>query len=240
MLAVDTSSRGASYAISSGGRVVASLMGEAFVPHSKTFFANIETLLRLAGAGLGDMDCFVAASGPGSFTGLRVGLSAIMGMAAASSRPAYGLGSIDCVALAAGAAGPTAVLIDAGRDEVYFGVRWIDARGRIVRRFEDRCGAPAGLLASLDFDQLTLAGSGAARYAELIRKAAESGGRKALLSTRACGEQGAWLIRESIGETARALAEYTARAVSLGEPLDPLSACYIRPSDAEIKRGGHA
>ena len=79
ILAVDTSHARASFAISHGAKIVAAHQSDASIPHSKIFFDLLSLLLQDAGLSLAEIDVFAAAVGPGSFTGLRVGLSAIKG-----------------------------------------------------------------------------------------------------------------------------------------------------------------
>ncbi|MGH9850166.1 MAG: tRNA (adenosine(37)-N6)-threonylcarbamoyltransferase complex dimerization subunit type 1 TsaB, partial [Blastocatellia bacterium] len=73
ILAVDTSSRQASLAISRGEEIVASISINDNLPHSRTLFPNISELLRIAGMKIQAVNVFATATGPGSFTGLRVG-----------------------------------------------------------------------------------------------------------------------------------------------------------------------
>src|SRR5262245_41766867 len=102
ILAADTSSPLASLAIVRGDKILASLAGGAHLPHSKALFSNLSILLQLSGLELLEIDAFAVATGPGSFTGLRVGLASIKGLAHTLSKPAIGISSFDALALGSG------------------------------------------------------------------------------------------------------------------------------------------
>ena len=81
-------------------------------------FDNIGALLKRAGWNIGDVDCFASASGPGSFTGVRVCLTAAKGLAEATRRPVVAVSNLKALALAG--SGPLrATVIDARRGEIY-------------------------------------------------------------------------------------------------------------------------
>ena len=86
--------------------------------HAELIFGRIATLLARNGVGYPDLARVVVTSGPGSFTGLRIGLSAARGIALARNIPAIGVPSL--LALSLSASGASTVLLDARRDEAYF------------------------------------------------------------------------------------------------------------------------
>ncbi|MBL8169455.1 MAG: tRNA (adenosine(37)-N6)-threonylcarbamoyltransferase complex dimerization subunit type 1 TsaB [Acidobacteria bacterium] len=129
VLAVDTSSPRASLALVRGASVLASLISSVNAPHSKTFFDQLAMLLRLGGCQLDEVDAFAAVTGPGSFTGLRVGLSAIKGLAHTTGKPAFGVNALDAWALSSGMAGRILIILEAGRNESYIGIRLITEGG---------------------------------------------------------------------------------------------------------------
>ncbi len=110
VLAADTSSACSGFALARGSELIASLQSQTSEPHSRTFFFQTSELLKRAGMKLNDVDVFAAATGPGSFTGLRVGLAAVKGFAHSMGKPAIGINSIDALALGSKAVGirPTA------------------------------------------------------------------------------------------------------------------------------------
>ena len=86
--------------------------------HAELIFARIADLLGRNGLGYADLERVVTTTGPGSFTGLRIGLSAARGIGLARGIPVIGVSSL--VALSLGADGPATVLLDARRGEAYF------------------------------------------------------------------------------------------------------------------------
>jgi tRNA threonylcarbamoyladenosine biosynthesis protein TsaB len=86
--------------------------------HAELIFGRIAELLERNGLGYADLERVVTTTGPGSFTGLRIGLSAARGIGLARSIPVVGVSSL--VALSLGTTGPATVLLDARRDEAYF------------------------------------------------------------------------------------------------------------------------
>ncbi len=94
-------------------------------------FAHVEEILRRNRANLADVECFAAASGPGSFTGVRVGLACIKGLAEAMGKPAVGVSNLQAIA-SFGTAPLRAAVMDARRGDVYGAV--YDAAGCLVQR----------------------------------------------------------------------------------------------------------
>jgi tRNA threonylcarbamoyladenosine biosynthesis protein TsaB len=125
ILAIDTSgpSGGITLAEADAGpfRVIesAAIAGGTF---SAQLIPTLAALLKKHGHGVKDLDGFAAASGPGSFTGLRVGLSAIKGLAETLHKPIATVSVLEALASLADGAGKIAAAIDAGRKEVFLGV----------------------------------------------------------------------------------------------------------------------
>ena len=121
ILALDTTSESGSLAIRSNGQTVAQLAIHSPEGFAHLLFGAIGQILRNAGLELNDIDCFAAASGPGSFTGVRVGLSAVKGLAEATGKQALGVSNLRAVS-SFGKKPLRAVVIDARRGEVYAAV----------------------------------------------------------------------------------------------------------------------
>jgi tRNA threonylcarbamoyladenosine biosynthesis protein TsaB len=111
ILAFDTATDRATSALVDDGEV----LGER-VSRAATLLEDVDALLRQAGAHAGDLDALALGTGPGSFTGIRIGLAAARGLAFALDLPAAGVSTLD--ALAAGAPGALPV-IDAKRREIF-------------------------------------------------------------------------------------------------------------------------
>lgn len=227
ILAVDTSSPLASLAIVRGELTLAVLAGGAHLPHSQTFFSNLSILLQLAGLEMRQIDAFAAATGPGSFTGLRVGLAAVKGLAHTLTRPAIGVSSFDALALASGSSGPILVMLDAGREEAYCGLREANGDGRSKVIGHDRVGKPSyilpGLLAGVK--SLVVTGSGAIKFEKEIDMVAGGAGVDQIE------------VRQSWQLTASIVAIAAARRLAAGIQSE-LHPYYVRKSDAEIKLMG--
>ena len=99
------------------GRVDVSV-DEMATGQAEAIFARIAALLDRNGLDYADLERVVTTTGPGSFTGLRIGLSAARGIGLARGIPVVGVSSL--VALSLGVDGPSTVLLDARRDEAYF------------------------------------------------------------------------------------------------------------------------
>jgi len=146
VLAVDTTSPRASVALSGPAGILAEERSVSEAGHSRWVLPAIEALLREQGLSPAAIDLFAVTTGPGSFTGLRVGLGTVQGLALASRKPCLGLSTLDVLAhTAKGAASTLVALIDAFRDEVWSGV--YDAEARLGS--ERRVGPLADVLAGL-------------------------------------------------------------------------------------------
>ena len=146
ILAFDTATERATSALVADGEV----LGER-VSRASTLLGDVDALLRQAGAHAGELEGIAVGTGPGSFTGTRIGLAAARGLALALDVPAAGVSTLD--ALAAGAPGAL-VVIDAKRREIFV------AGPRVL--------APAELALE---SGAVLVGDGAIRYRELFEAA---------------------------------------------------------------------
>jgi len=120
LLALDTSSKTASCAVFSDGILIAESFTNAGLTHSQTILPMVEAMLKHAKIAINDIDAFAVSAGPGSFTGLRIGISAVKGMAMAMDKPCAGVSTL--CALAAGLRafdGYIAATLDARREQVY-------------------------------------------------------------------------------------------------------------------------
>lgn len=118
ILAIDLTSSFGSLAIRANGVNVGETALESSDGFAHLVFPAIETLLSGARLKLADIDCFASASGPGAFTGVRVGLSAIKGLAEALRRPVSGVSNLRALSTF-GTARRRAVLLDARRGDIF-------------------------------------------------------------------------------------------------------------------------
>ncbi len=121
ILALDTTSELASVALRAEGKAVAELAIESDEGFAHLIIPAIKRLLEQTRVRLDAIDCFAAASGPGSFTGVRVGLSAIKGLAEGQGKAAAGVSNLQALATF-GTRPLRAVILDARRGEVYAAV----------------------------------------------------------------------------------------------------------------------
>jgi len=116
LLALDTSTSTASVAVFDGRRVLSETTWLAGREHSSRLLVEAEQALERIGRQTGELTGLVVARGPGSFTGVRVALSVAKGVAAALGIPAWGVSSLDALALAAGPSAPAVrAVLEAGR-----------------------------------------------------------------------------------------------------------------------------
>jgi tRNA threonylcarbamoyl adenosine modification protein YeaZ len=160
VLAFDTATPAVTAALHDGGRVLAEHTTIDARRHGELLVPTIEHVLDEAGAALRDVTAIVAGSGPGPYTGLRVGLMTAQGLATTLGIPAYGICTLDAVAYGSGLAEPFLVATDARRKEVFW-ARYADMRTRLDGPFVDR---PA----DVPVDGLPVVGAGAGLYAEIL------------------------------------------------------------------------
>ena len=128
ILAMDTATVVSSVAVATEDRVVAELTAETRFTHSETLVENIEEVMRLADVKREDLSAVAVSLGPGSFTGLRIGLAAAKAIAYALSIPLVGVPTLEVLAAAFPSPGAiVAPLIDAQKGNGYFALyRWTE------------------------------------------------------------------------------------------------------------------
>ena len=101
ILAVETATRAGSISLLHGRDVISSVSGDANSSHSSDLIQNINRVLEASGNDLKDIDVYAAASGPGSFTGLRIGLATIKALAVSTGGKCVGVSTLAAIAPAA-------------------------------------------------------------------------------------------------------------------------------------------
>ena len=223
LLAIDTSTWWGGVALLEAGSGSMRLVAETGVwvedSHAARVLALADAALSVAGWRKDDLDAFAATCGPGSFTGLRVGLGALSGLALATGRPCVGVGTLEAMAEAAGpGAFDRAPMLDAGRGEVY-SARYDPGASPPREIVAPWVGEPERALEGWGGAGVVLFGGGAAVHEARLR---EAGYR---------GPIGAAPTSVAAGAGRIALARLAAGAAG-DSPLEPL---YLRPSDAEVK-----
>jgi len=121
ILALDTTSASGGIALLDGERLLEELPLDAPEGYGHLVFGQIQSLLERHGKTPADIDCFAAAAGPGSFTGVRVGLAAVKGLAEATGKPVAAVSNLRALAWF-GTAPLRATVLEARRGDVYCAV----------------------------------------------------------------------------------------------------------------------
>jgi len=121
ILAVDSTTPAGSVALLDDGRLIAEFGQESPGTHSARLMKSIDFILEAAGLNIRDVEIYAVAAGPGSFTGIRIGIGSVKALAFASGRPAVGVSTLEALAAKAPVEAGRLVcaLIDAKRDEMY-------------------------------------------------------------------------------------------------------------------------
>lgn len=170
IIALETSSKAVSAAITQNGRVLASGYQDTGLTHSRTLMPIVEHLFRNTGLTLQDMDAVAVSAGPGSFTGIRIGVSAAKGLAFAADKPAVGVSTLAAMARnVAFCDGLVVCAMDARRNQIYNAL-FLAQDGHLTRLTEDRAVALADLAEELRDDPRpkTVVGDGAQLCAEAL------------------------------------------------------------------------
>jgi tRNA threonylcarbamoyladenosine biosynthesis protein TsaB len=215
-MALETSTLAGGAALLDGDRVIGEFLLDVRITHSERLMPAIDRLLRDASWTTASLEGLAVAVGPGSFTGLRIGLSAVKGLAWALGLSVAAVPTLDALAATLPfAAHPVCPVLDARRNEVYCSLhRWDGVTMR--RQWDDLALAPEELASRLT-EPTILLGDGAHLIASHHARLAPPHRRTP--SAAAVGVLG--LARFRAGEV-----------VSAGE----LSPFYLRPSQAELKR----
>ncbi len=138
LLAIDTSAKTSTVSIVCPEKVVASFQVQLPFTHSQTILPLCEQMLATCSLSVADMDGFAVSVGPGSFTGLRIGIAAIKGMAFGSEKPCIGVSTLDALAQnVIGMEGTVCAVMDARRDQVYQATYRAE-NGKLCKITEDR------------------------------------------------------------------------------------------------------
>lgn len=233
VLGVDTSHAKGSVAVVRGAEILCEILFDAADTHSATLMPAVGSALAIAGTDISSIDLFAVTIGPGSFTGLRIGLATVKGFAAVARRPVATMTSLELLA----AAFPyservVCPVIDAYKGEVYAAL--YDTReGSPVELVPPFAAKPVETGALLrEHGPLVLCGTGLGRYGGALLDAAPEG-------SLAAGPR--WSIPSAALLALRAgvLERVTYDELPSVQPL------YIRPPDAKLppdarlRRGGN-
>ena len=226
LLTVQTATPAGSVALTAGERLLGELFFDCRRPHGSWLIAAVDQLCREGGITPHELDGFGVTVGPGSFTGLRVGLATVKGLALATGRPVAGVSTLQTLALQAPqSALPVCALLDARKQEVYAGLfRWQE--GAPCPQGSERVLPPDQALAGLAGEVLFV-GDGATRYRTLI--------------ARQLGRRAHFLPPLYDAPRAAHAALLALRAFQAGAalPAAAVNPVYLRPSEAELNLRRH-
>ena len=223
ILAVDTTTSSGSAALLEDRRLVGEIDGESGTTHSARLLGAVDHLLRSEGLAITDVDAFAVAAGPGSFTGIRIGLSTIKALSFASKKPVVPVSSLRALALklALGGASLVCPVLDAKKGEVYAAL-FESAAGRLIELIPQGAYDPADLFSRLPAGKaVAFIGAGSAVYRDRIpARVLETAAFPA--RTLFIAHEIGLLGQEGLGE-------------GKGVPADGVEPLYFRRSQAEEK-----
>jgi tRNA threonylcarbamoyladenosine biosynthesis protein TsaB len=228
ILALDTSSPSGSIAILRDEKVIGVVSTTGDETYSSRMFRQLEFLLAELKLSHGDFDLFAVNSGPGSFTGLRVGLTAAKGWAEVYAKPAAPISGLEAVAAQSRGGSMVVPVLDARRGQVYFGFYRRPVTGlmpgRLVREGDDRVATPEEFLSALR-------GLPESAGMAIVTPELDIAGK--LASHSEIGDIPVERVSNVLASVIGALALERARR---GETVDALAldANYVRRSDAEL------
>lgn len=222
LLTLDTSTNACSVAVTIGDRLIAELLVNLTGQQSSRIIEGVDAVLRHARVSVEELDGFGVAVGPGSFTGVRIGVATVKGLALAFGKPVAGFSSLAMLAMnVPSPAVPVCPMFDARKKEVYAAVyQWRDVP---VPLLPDCVMAPSLFIEKVEGPAIFI-GDGAVAYRDIIL---DRLGQDAIFPPFPCHQpsaaRGAFLTRRALlrGETI---------------PLHELAPVYIRPSEAELAK----
>ena len=225
ILALETSAKSVSAAVTDGGVVRAYTYQNTGLTHSRTLMPLVDAMLRESEQSLSDMDLLAVAAGPGSFTGLRIGVSALKGLAWAAGKPCCGVSTLEAMAQnLRHMDGLIVCAMDARRSQVYNAVFAAEG-GQLTRLTPDRAIALSQLAEELQDDPRPklVVGDGAALCSGFLSEAGIP-----------CRMAPAQLVMQNAVGVALAAEEMAARGETVSaRDLVPV---YLRLSQAERER----
>lgn len=178
ILALDTATSACTVAVVDGARVLAELTLQVPRAHSTRLMPLVAQAMAESGLKKSELDAFAVGIGPGSFTGLRIGLSTVKGLAFALGKPCVPVSTLAATAYGTGAqTGLVVPVFDAKREQVYTAVyaagdcdpaTWVELRSPTILHIDELAEELGALRASRPGDLVTLCGDAAETYADRL------------------------------------------------------------------------
>lgn len=221
ILAVDTATTSCSVAIVDKTSLLSEFTLDKEETHSKHLMDMIKAVLRMAGLNCSDLDGFSVTRGPGSFTGLRIGISTIKGLAVASEKPVVGVSSLEALAFQVSYSRDLICsILDARKGEVYFS-RYRFLNGHLKKQTKERVSSPDQAVDDLN-ESCLFVGNGALLYKEMIL---EKMGKFAFFAP---------MIQNTIRASTIAYLSMAKFENNDTDDIEKILPYYIRKSDAEL------
>lgn len=197
--------------------------------HSERLMTAVDHVLKQSGLDISDMDAFAVAIGPGSFTGLRIGLSTVKGFSYATGKPIVSVPTLEAFAWNFPYSGyPVCPMLDARKKEVYAALFQWESEGfiRVIEETSARVNMLLEEVVRLTEGKIVFTGDGALLYRNEI--------------IGALGERAVFASPDKMVPSPANVASLGIRKVLKGEFSEPVSLVpiYIRKSEAEMKRNG--
>ena len=228
VLALETATRVAGVALISEDLIKKEIFLHHRHTHSETLMVMVDEVLKECEVDLNRIDAVAVSIGPGSFTGLRIGLATAKGLAVGSKKPIIGVSTLEALAYNAGLfEGLICPVLDASRDEVYTAAYRSDG-SRLECIEPPRACSPSELVEALQArlaDKAVLLGDGAFRYREFFRQA--------------LGDKVMWAPGNLAFPRASSVGLQAAHRLRAGRVDDAISLVpvYLRLSEAERRLG---
>lgn len=223
ILALDTGTSSQSVALLNEDRLIGEYTFHCETSHARHLLRTIQLLLNDFRLTIEDIDGLAVSIGPGSFTGLRIGISTVKGLALASKKPVVGIHTLDALAFnLTFARSLICPIIDAKKGEVYTAIYKMDEHGGFIKLTEDMA-IDIKLLLERIHESTIFTGQGVKMYRTLITETMEE------LATFATGQI------STVRASSVAYLGLIRLRQGLTEDIVSLAPVYVRPSEAEIK-----
>jgi tRNA threonylcarbamoyladenosine biosynthesis protein TsaB len=221
LLAIDTASPICGVALVHRGSIEVAVSLETGQTHTRTIMPAIRSAMRFCGIDLQLIDGFAVTQGPGSFTGLRIGISTVKGLAMAVGKPMIGVSTLEALASQAHTECELICpMIDARRSEVYWSL-YHRKGGELVSVLPEQVGPAEKAVQRID-SACCFIGNGAVAYRQTLEPH--------------IGTNGHWASNDESRLDPAAVARIGWRLFRSGQTIDPalFAPVYLRKSDAEI------